>query len=447
MFFWFREQFESPAYQKAMKIFLRNSSDWFSKLLFDTTRNREDLFAELDRTTTTPTTATPTPLDVGWWRPGMEQYKVVQLQADEKPPKPLAIDTIYLNHNWNVLPKNAMQHIVGMEYMYRVLAIINYQIHNDELRPPSTKKSETYSDGKTYREVVCHSLDNKYRGIIKQIQTLVYGAPKSRGVGGKTSRRNKKQKDTDSVGDCDPTGVEEEEEEEQEEEEEEEGGGVVRNKSKSKTKCSQDFTSESTNLLEDLTNIPKVVTIKNHACINKNTQKKVTDDFFEISNDETEIKTIPEYFQSVVYHSVHKIGAQSYVVPESFTRMSLVRRNECSGVFLSLVANEDVPEPHHIICIVGLPGIYSEILTALALLPQRLNNVKTLSMLLPSTMEENEFVDFVLTYLSKEKWDVADKFCKNYTAVKIAYNHNNDYRKVYWYICYFALTCYCIYIC
>ena len=68
-------------------------------------------------------------------------------------------------------------------------------------------------------------------------------------------------------------------------------------------------------------------------------------------------------------------------------------------------------------------------------------------MLLPSTMEENEFVDFVLTYLSKEKWDVADKFCKNYTAVKIAYNHNNDYRKVYWYICYFALTCYCIYIC
>ena len=409
-----------------MKTFVKNLSDWFIKLLVDTKQNKQDLFTVLDE---------QWKLGPQWWKRGTERYTVVQLTPNQDP-----IDdayTISLDADWKIVPFNCMQNLKSNEYMYKVLAIIKYQRdHKDEIPLAYRKGKKT-----TYQDVVCHSANNRYAKIIKDTEALLFGNDVS--ATSKSLRVNKRKRDEDNEQD----GEEEEEGSNSDSDSDSDNNNSPGStNAKTTSTASKDRTSKSTSsnpstgkpdrankVIEDLAIVDKQVHLKTHEIISRNALKNGNFFLIQKTKEKKQKKTkdaiLQKFFISILHGSVEIIKTQSYVMPESFTRMKIVCHNECSGVFFSLLSQQGVPAPHHIICIIGLPGIYSEILTALALLPQRLNYVKTLSMLLPSTMEEKQFVDIVLAALWKEN-DPRNSFCKEYTEVTIVYNLHGDSRQV-----------------
>ena len=414
-----------------MKEFLLSISDWFTKLLFSTKDKIEDLFTALD---TIPN------LRKGWWKTGMEIYKVIQLKENEIIPNKAvrAANHIYLYSNWT-LQKNSMQHLNRVTKMYKVLAIIHYQYEDTNKTRPNTKAYRNKES--SYRNVVCKSVTDKFMEIIKNTEDILYGKDDSgsKKTKGNTSSKAKKTKNKNSL--LEQEDGEDLHHSDEDEEESDDGIDDDDNNSSSDKRAGKKLATTTSTSSNSRTN-EKVNGKYYLDCVNNiaaTAAKPVSSISVTgkankfISADEKDI--ISEFYESVVTSSTRENDTLTYVAPECFTRMKLVRNSECSGVFYSLLTLQNVPEPHHIICIIGLQGIYSEILSALALLPRRLNNVKTLSMLLPSVLKETEFVNLVLTYLNHDTWNARENFSKSYTVVSIHYNNKSDTRKVTTYTC------------
>ena len=125
--------------------------------------------------------------------------------------------------SYRLKQNNVSKDIIGDSFQY-VFHVLNPNPNMEELELHSGKVI-----GVTKSEVKVRFEDqeewyftyDEYRLGRELMDRIVLSGETIQFTGMKSSRRNKKRKVNDSVGDCDPTGVEEEEEEEEEE------GGVV----------------------------------------------------------------------------------------------------------------------------------------------------------------------------------------------------------------------------